>query len=301
MYPEKLADLYKSHWEIADFFNNTDCKITAGIMPHYSIDMHSHAFCEINIVLGGTGAHYLGNEMFEVQKGDVFIIPPNIKHGYKENRNFSVLNVLIHDDFFKKNLSPLYSLPYFSTLFKVEPLMRLSGCGDYFLKVTGNQLCNIKKSVDIILNNLKTPSKYSTIICESAALILITDLCKYYELQHKNKKSPDSFFAASLSLIYEKYDEKITVARLASTANMSRSSYFKKFSDTFNTTPSELLLQCRIDAAKDLLSGTSLSISDIAEKTGFCDSSHFINIFSRQMNMSPSQYRKASQKALLCE
>ena len=52
----------------------------------------------------------------------------------------------------------------------------------------------------------------------------------------------------------------------------------------------------RIDAARRLLKNTELSISDIAEQTGFASAAHFRRVFRDVMGISPLQYRKGHKK-----
>ena len=48
----------------------------------------------------------------------------------------------------------------------------------------------------------------------------------------------------------------------------------------------------RLAKARDLLSNTSLSISDVAEQTGFSTLAYFSACFKKRLGMSPSQYRR---------
>ena len=52
----------------------------------------------------------------------------------------------------------------------------------------------------------------------------------------------------------------------------------------------------RIEAAQKLLETTELSISAIAEQTGFASAAHFRRVFREVMDISPLQYRKKQRK-----
>ena len=51
----------------------------------------------------------------------------------------------------------------------------------------------------------------------------------------------------------------------------------------------------KIQAAKMLLAETQKTVEQIAEETGFCDSSYFCKIFKRFESITPSQFRNAEQ------
>ena len=52
----------------------------------------------------------------------------------------------------------------------------------------------------------------------------------------------------------------------------------------------------RIEAAQKLLETTELSISAVAEQTGFASAAHFRRVFHEVMGTGPLQYRKAHKK-----
>lgn len=52
----------------------------------------------------------------------------------------------------------------------------------------------------------------------------------------------------------------------------------------------------RIEAAQRLLETTELSISSVAEQTGFASAAHFRRVFHETMEISPLQYRKSHRK-----
>lgn len=54
---------------------------------------------------------------------------------------------------------------------------------------------------------------------------------------------------------------------------------------------SDLLNGFRIERAKEYLSDPSLTIADIAEKTGYTDLANFSRVFRRQTGMSANEYR----------
>ena len=68
----------------------------------FPIYMHQHNFYEINIVSRGTGYHYIKEQCYDAKEGSVFVIPPDVTHGYytEDEKNFAILHILIHPLFF---------------------------------------------------------------------------------------------------------------------------------------------------------------------------------------------------------
>ena len=63
--------------------------------------------------------------------------------------------------------------------------------------------------------------------------------------------------------------------------------------NALSQTPISYINQYRVTQAADLLTGSSLSILEIALHTGFESPSYFASIFRRTFGMSPEEYRKA--------
>ena len=296
MYPEKLPRAPHYLYTNQQQFRITLDLIHAFIMRNYSIDMHVQEFVEINIITGGTGMHYIEDRRLPANHGDIFIIPPQTCHGYVGGEGFDVYHFLISNQFMEKYIADLQLLPSFFILFKAEPLMRGSNREPLHLTLTDEQFLKI----EVLLHELQKYSSPQTPadsnICNSLAMILITSLCEMYTENTNNTDNSsvhdDEAFLNALALIEERYYEKISIARLAKTAQLSRSSFLRKFQEVCKTSPAKYLTQRRIEAAKHLLANTSLPISDIAEKTGFYDASHFFRIFTAETGTSPNLYRK---------
>ena len=80
--------------------------------------MHRHDFYELNIVVSGEGRHYIENNSVNATRGCVFVLPPNISHGYYTNGDFELFHLALSDSFMNKFSNELSSLPGFSTLFE---------------------------------------------------------------------------------------------------------------------------------------------------------------------------------------
>jgi transcriptional regulator GlxA family with amidase domain len=96
----------------------------------------------------------------------------------------------------------------------------------------------------------------------------------------------------SISYIHEKYYKKIKIDTLLQIAHMSRTSYIKKFKEICKMSPAAYITKIRLDAAMVMIQTTSLSVSEIAYKTGFYDASHLTKTFETLYHTSPMSYRE---------
>jgi AraC family transcriptional regulator len=52
-----------------------------------------------------------------------------------------------------------------------------------------------------------------------------------------------------------------------------------------------MVIGSRIEAAKHLLEGAAVSLSEVAYRAGFADQSHLTRVFQRATGMTPARYR----------
>ena len=94
----------------------------------------------------------------------------------------------------------------------------------------------------------------------------------------------------TISYIITNYNQQLTIDELSKNAGFSRTAFIKRFRETTGKSPKQFITGVRISEAKKLL-GSNLSITKIAEKTGFYDSAHFMKTFTAVTGISPSEYR----------
>ncbi|MDE6665008.1 MAG: AraC family transcriptional regulator [Ruminococcus sp.] len=74
--------------------------------------------------------------------------------------------------------------------------------------------------------------------------------------------------------------------------SISKTYFHRLYYTAFGTTYRQDVIHSRILYAAELLKNTDLSISEIAEKCGYYNDSHFMRQFRQHKNCTPSEYRK---------
>lgn len=88
-------------------------------------------------------------------------------------------------------------------------------------------------------------------------------------------------------------DADITIDDMASAVAVSRSGLHRKIKHLLGTSPMEFLREARIRKAIQLLSDTSMPISDIAYKCGFSDPKYFSKCFKASTGKTPTEYKNS--------
>jgi len=103
-------------------------------------------------------------------------------------------------------------------------------------------------------------------------------------------------------LMMDNLAEGITTARLAEACGLSMSYFTYAFRTSTGMPPHKWLMKARVEHAKCLLRDGPMALRDIALTCGFSDQSHLSRVFALQEGMSPAQWRRFFQNAVVpCE
>jgi YesN/AraC family two-component response regulator len=97
----------------------------------------------------------------------------------------------------------------------------------------------------------------------------------------------------AMAYVHEHYADTISRSDLARHVALSDDYLTFCFRKELGVTPIAYLHRYRVNQAKQLLTKTSMSITEIALHVGFSDSSYFGRIFRRETGVSPQAYRQA--------
>jgi AraC family L-rhamnose operon transcriptional activator RhaR/AraC family L-rhamnose operon regulatory protein RhaS len=264
-------------------------------MKDYDIGMHEQEFFEINIISRGCGTHYINNNTINANVGDVFIIPPKISHGYVGGEGFDVFHIILSDAFMNKYIADLQNISAFYKLFGAEPLMRGKTTYPLHLTLSKEELTPTLNILFEIARYINYSDPTESLIRSNLAMASIGLLCNTYAMSNPNSnmtQSEEHALMESISHIHERYFEKIKIDTLLQIAHMSRTSYIKKFKEICKMSPAAYITKIRLDAAMVMIQTTSLSVSEIAYKTGFYDASHLTKTFETLYHTSPMSYRE---------
>lgn len=127
---------------------------------------------------------------------------------------------------------------------------------------------------------------------------------RYADLEINTEEEPSTTTTCSNSLdwkfmsnvkrhIEENMDNPdFTVDVLCSLLNMSRTSFYSKLKALTGQAPADFVRNIRLKHAAELLKEGKYSVTEVAERTGFCDGKYFREVFKKYFNVSPSQYAK---------
>lgn len=108
---------------------------------------------------------------------------------------------------------------------------------------------------------------------------------QFLQLKRKERKS-------ITEVIEENIFNPVSLNDLAYLSGRSSSTFKREFKEIYNTSPLHYIRNRRLDKAKELLTHTSFSVTDVCFSTGFENVSHFSKVFKERFGISPSLLKK---------
>lgn len=96
-----------------------------------------------------------------------------------------------------------------------------------------------------------------------------------------------------LQLVFQREAVPLSVSEYAELLNVTPNYLNKTVKNHTHRTAIDWIEIARVNLAKQYLKNPSMSIADIAERTGLVDQSYFSRFFKKKTGMTPSQYRNS--------
>ena len=132
---------------------------------------------------------------------------------------------------------------------------------------------------------------------ERSNALLALLLCEILRCNPPEAKPEENSYVKEMKrLITADISKRVTVEEIADAVHLYPTYCSELFRRETGVTISEWASSARVEAAKSLLCDASLSIREIAERTGFCDRFYFSRIFRQKTGLSPTEFRQTVEE-----
>lgn len=238
----------------------------AGINPMqfgYEDCAPSHAFGPavrphwlLHYVVSGCGIFRREGAEYQINPGEIFVIPPFLETYYEADANHPWRYIWV-------GFTSDIQLP---NVFE-KPVIRCTGVGKVFEDMRRCQHMQNGKSAFL-----------ASRIWEMISIILETG------------KKENDYIEKALHCINAEYMTDISVAKLAERLNLDRCYFSTMFTKQVGISPSQYLLNLRLDRARELMLQHHQSPSVAAASVGYTDIFNFSKMFKKKYGCSPRQY-----------
>ena len=129
------------------------------------------------------------------------------------------------------------------------------------------------------------------IYAESKLLELIFRLANQ-EVTVASKKAYSPIVLQAIEYIDRNFKEDIKLEDVSNAVGLTPVYLHKLFYKTTGQTPHQLLLEKRLAMAKELLTGSDMSLVNVAAESGFSSQSYFNAVFKKHCGVTPLAFRQ---------
>lgn len=257
------------------------------------VHLHWHEHLEFIKVIEGNVSVTIDGQKMDASQNDIIFINSGCTHSvYADTDTNAVILGMVFDKFFLTNIIEGFDTQqvYFllAGRFKIEKKFGVSH----------PIWAEMNRCIERVYHESIEQDILYEMSIKSSIYRIITVLMRYFKNDIIGEEAFVRVTEDILRLkpvfrhIDENYPAKITIEDLSSCVNMSSFYFTRFFKKVTNKTPMEYVHQVRLNMAMRLLVNSQFSVTEIAEKTGFCNINYFDKKFKDKMGITPSEYKK---------
>ncbi|MDP9961653.1 helix-turn-helix domain-containing protein [Chryseobacterium lathyri] len=283
----RMLGLSKPLHPLISLFDNTNRKIDYSNIA----DLRTSAFYKISYKSNLTGQLKYGQHYYDFDEGGLFFVSPNqVTANSDNNGDHSGYTLLIHPDF-------LLTYPLAN---KIKQYGFFSYSTDEALHLSDKEkdtIISIFKNIDEELQSRIDDFSQDVMISQIETLLNYSN--RFYKRQFITRKQANNDLLQKMEGILEGLfkDENLAIQGIPTVQHLSENlhlspSYLSDMLRSLTGQNAQQHIQNRIiEKAKEKLSTSNLSISEIAYELGFEYSQSFSRLFKAKTSQSPQEFR----------
>lgn len=246
---------------------------------------HYHQEIELTLITGGNGTRYVGDDVSYFEGPELVLLGKNLPHHWsvKKSSGFCI-------QFKFEPFSPLSILP---ESHEVKELLKKASKGLIFSK----------KCTKEVLEMVEECSSSEPLERLSFFIKILHRLVKARPVsisscipQGVSASKSAAVKKAVHFIIDNASDEKLTLSDVLQHVKVSRATFSRHFQNALGQNFTHFLQSIRLETARNLLTSTDKSITEIAYESGFSNLSHFNFLFKKRWDKTPRELRAVTKK-----
>lgn len=242
-------------------------------LPARRAERHDHAEHHLFIPLQGSVELNTDDATWEVPPGQMVYIPSGLPHSFRGLDKSHGERLIC--------------------MFTPKAWTRHQGIESPALRLPVNHLA--KELIFYLVFHPKTKTASALVsalvgsLCEQLAegsLDALPDTGKAF-----SKQARDARVRKTVAILEESYFEELPISELAAKVEVPARTLSRLFDEELGLSPKQVLTRIRVREAEALLTGTKLSVTDVAYEVGFGSLSRFISTFRACTGRLPSDMR----------
>lgn len=251
-------------------------------------------FARIYLVKEGSARlHLPGNRIQDLRPNHLYMIPPFTMHSCECTNHFTLYYIHIYDNQ-KSDYSILEDLMY-PVEIKAKNIDELLVERLFTINPDSALNHNDPKKYDNTTNLIKTinnqTNRATHELLETNGILF--QLLSHFMVYSKDKYDiVDNRILRVVKYIRNNIHKDISIEELKDMCCLSKDHFIRLFKNDLQETPTQYIIQRKIERAQLMLITSDLLIKDIAYELSFENVSYFNRLFKKATGLTPSDYRK---------
>ncbi|MDF2671333.1 MAG: hypothetical protein K0R67_3639 [Paenibacillus sp.] len=263
---------------------------------------HAHEFFQICYVMKGCCVHKVNGQEAVLAKGDLFSIPPFYEHQLDQlpGKEIEIAQINFMPDLLDNSFVSFAEMESFVPFAFIQPFVELNDRLLPQLNLSYEGQLRTEALITEIHEELESLQVGYQLVIKSCLQKLLVLAGREYTAFMESKEEHSSlhanrqYFEQALAFIHERYQQEIKLQDAAAKATMSPAYFSTIFKMIKGKTFITYLNELRLGQAMKLLKQTDQSVQEIANCTGFNNSTHFHRMFKKTIGLTPAEYRHKS-------
>ncbi len=245
---------------------------------------HFHEDLEFITITKGVTGYNINGEKLRLEQGDTLMVNKNqIHYSFTIGQeDCSYFIAILHPSILCSN--------YYVQTHYVELITDNQSIPYLHFKHDEPIAQHVYKDVEYLIDSID--SELSITICFFRLFKTVFNWCRCNGLleNHNFSLPTDAEFKVMLKFIQTNYAKTVTLADIAKAGGVGKThcnTLFKKYT---GSTPMDCLNHCRAERVAYFVTNTGLSMSEIAEKTGYSSACYMTEVFKKIYGVAPRTY-----------
>lgn len=260
-------------------------------MTDFVVPWHWHEELELGYVEQGVSIIRTIHQEYPIHQGNGFFINTNVmdtKLNGNPGKPAFEINHIFHPVFIGGHFGSRIAAKY------LNPILQNQQISVHIIR-RGSKEADAVLDQLVLLKEMNQKPDQEILIRNTLSatwLLLLKEIEKHFEMPQSMETEKQNRMRNMLSYIHRNFGDKITLKEIAAAANISEREANRIFQKTVRQTPFEYLMGFRLNEAKELLSHSDLSVTEISYRCGFTDSAYMGKQFRKTYGITPKEYRQ---------
>jgi AraC-like DNA-binding protein len=258
---------------------------TSDTLPHL---YHRHDYIELLIAKSGNAVLWINGERHPFTSGDLVIVHSEEPHAFTFDTDSNYVCVKFLPDILSSDTALAFRLRY------LFPSLSHGSIKRVFSSEETSRL-NVTSLADEIMTEWDEGEIGYELVIHSIIMKIMAHIMRMWEKDTcaiPFGVKPSDAIQKALVFILEKKGT-VTEQEVAEACSLSTNYFSHAFKSAMGINFKDHVNRVKLKNARDLITATDTSITDIAYTAGFSSTSHFISVFKKEYGTTPKQFRKS--------